>query len=366
MPRPRRKTELPTEASEPAAETAEGEGPAEPTLEQPAEPEQTEEQTQPEELTPAPAPVRASRRNTRAVAVAAQSEEPVVEEPAESPTEPQPASRFTRVRAAPVSRGQTQVPQVRTLPSQEQTSQEQTVAPSRTSIPTSLGPATAHIPTGIVGLDDLVEGGFEQGSSVLVTGDPGAGKTTFLMQFIYEGATKHKEPGVFITFEDRREDLIRHMKAYGWDLAKLEKDRLLIILDYPPHEIERFLTEGEILHDTILNLGAKRVAIDSLSTFALIFESEYKLRLGILKVLDQFKKWGTTVLASGEGRMNDRGEVEDRFGLEHLVDGFVYLYNLRRGERRERALEVIELKGIKHSTVVHPLLFERSGLRVEH
>ena len=83
-------------------------------------------------------------------------------------------------------------------------------------------------------------------------------------------------------------------------------------------------------------------------------------------MLSQFKKWGTTVLVTGEGRINERGEVQDRFELENLVDGFIYLYNLRRGERRERALEIIELKGIRHSTVVHPLVFERTGLRVEH
>lgn len=218
--------------------------------------------------------------------------------------------------------------------------------------------------SGVPGLDELMDGGFERNSVVLVTGDPGSGKTTFALQFLHEGA-RRGEPGVFITFEERKEDVMRHMRSYGWDLEQLVKEKKLVILDYPPHEIERFLTEGEILRDTIVNMGAKRVAIDSLSTFALIFENEYKMRLGIMKVLGQFKQWGTTVLVTGEGRINERGEVADRFGLENLVDGFVYLYNIRRGERRERAVEIIELKGIRHSTVVHPLTFERTGLRAE-
>lgn len=251
-------------------------------------------------------------------------------------------------------------PQPAEPPKEESPREERILA-----VPSTKKEREAKVQSGIGGLDALMEGGFEPRSAVLVTGDPGAGKTTFLIQYLYEGAKTYDEPGVLITFEERKEDLIRHMRAYGWDLEALEKQKKIAILDYPPHEIERFLTEGEILRDTILNIGAKRVAIDSLSTFSLIFENEYKLRLGVLKVLDQFKKWGTTVLASGEGHISEQGEVQDRFDLSSLVDGSIYLYNLRRGERRERALEIIELKGIKHSTVVHPLVFERTGLRVE-
>jgi len=293
-----------------------------------------------------------------------------VEEEAEEPITPKRAGRkrTTPVETEPEEEAPTPRRAAREAVPKEEAIYETVEAPpglTELAAPSTRKTSSEKVPTGIGGLDDLTEGGFERESVVLITGDPGSGKTTFLLQFLHDGA-KRGEPGVFITFEERKEDIIRHMKSYGWDLEKLIKEKKLVILDYPPHEIERFLTEGEILRDTIMNLGAKRVGIDSLSTFALIFENEYKMRLGIMKVLSQFKKWGTTILVTGEGRINERGEVQDRFELENLVDGFIYLYNLRRGERRERALEIIELKGIHHSTVVHPLVFERTGLRVEH
>ncbi|MFH1442772.1 MAG: ATPase domain-containing protein, partial [Candidatus Micrarchaeota archaeon] len=63
--------------------------------------------------------------------------------------------------------------------------------------------AAGRVPTGIPGLDELIEGGFEKGSVILVVGDTGTGKSTFAMQYLYNGATKYKEPGVYLTFEEK-------------------------------------------------------------------------------------------------------------------------------------------------------------------
>ena len=70
-----------------------------------------------------------------------------------------------------------------------------------------------RIPTGITGLDKLVEGGFPEGRSILLSGACGTGKTIFSMQYIYNGAKKYSEPGIYVTLDERpeliREDVIR-------------------------------------------------------------------------------------------------------------------------------------------------------------
>ncbi len=221
-----------------------------------------------------------------------------------------------------------------------------------------------HVPTGIPGLDELIEGGFEKGAVILVAGDTGTGKSTFAMQYLYNGAYKYNEPGVYLTFEEKREDVFRHMGRYGWDLEKLEKKKKLLILQYPPHDIDRFILEGEIIEDTIKDMGAKRLVIDSITSFALIFDSKYKRKLGIVKVLELLKKWGTTTMLTSEANTTDAGEIRAKFGLGYLADGLIHLYNIRQGDQRLKALEIVKMRGISHSNLIVPFEFKRKGIEL--
>ncbi|MBS3065685.1 hypothetical protein J4229_01425 [Candidatus Pacearchaeota archaeon] len=85
---------------------------------------------------------------------------------------------------------------------------------------------TERIPTGIKGFDELVQGGFPRNSSVLICGGPGTGKTIFGMEYIINGATKYKEKGLYITFEQRAESLRGQALQFGWNISKLEKKDL--------------------------------------------------------------------------------------------------------------------------------------------
>ncbi|MFH1750724.1 MAG: ATPase domain-containing protein [Candidatus Micrarchaeota archaeon] len=221
-----------------------------------------------------------------------------------------------------------------------------------------------HVPTGIPGLDELIEGGFEKGAVILVAGDTGTGKSTFAMQYLYNGATKYDEPGIYLTFEERKGDIYRHMLRYGWDLEKLEKQKKLMVMQYPPHDIDRFILEGEIIEDTIKDMGAKRLVIDSITTFALIFDSRYRRKLGIVKVLELLKKWGCTTLLTSEASPTHQGEVKAKFGLGYLADGLVNLYNIRQGDQRQKALEIVKMRGISHSNLIVPFEFKQKGIEL--
>jgi circadian clock protein KaiC len=82
-----------------------------------------------------------------------------------------------------------------------------------------------RVPTGIPSLDKIIDGGFNEGDTILVAGQPGAGKSTLGVQFIYNGAVKYNQTGVYVTFVESANKLKRNMLRFNWDLAKLEKKR---------------------------------------------------------------------------------------------------------------------------------------------
>ncbi len=99
-------------------------------------------------------------------------------------------------------------------------------------IPTAHGDtetALTKTVSGISGLDDITNGGLPKGRPTLIAGKAGSGKTLFAMQFLVSGATDYNEPGVFISFEEREEDLIKNVHSLGFDLPKLIAEKKIIL-----------------------------------------------------------------------------------------------------------------------------------------
>jgi len=223
--------------------------------------------------------------------------------------------------------------------------------------------ARKRIKSGIDGLDGMIEGGFIEGQILLLAGDAGAGKTTLASQFIYSGAEKHNEVGLFISFEETKELIYENMRRYGWDLAGLERENKVAFLEYPTQDVDHFLSQESIIRDTIDEYKIKRVAIDTITSFALIYETEYKRRQEVAKLLNKLRKWGCTIMLTSESRAFNT-EYQVRFGLDSLCDGLVYLYNIREGDVRVRALEVMKLRGTRHVQRMVPMRFTDSGMKL--
>src|SRR5436190_24301440 len=90
-------------------------------------------------------------------------------------------------------------------------------------------PALKKSPSGISGFDEITGGGLPQGRPTLVCGSAGCGKTLFSVEFIVRGAMQFGEPGVFVAFEEKAEELTMNVASMAFDLKKLEKDKLLRI-----------------------------------------------------------------------------------------------------------------------------------------
>lgn len=226
--------------------------------------------------------------------------------------------------------------------------------------------AVERISSGIPGLDDLIEGGLEKESIVLMVGSPGTGKTTLALQFLYNGAVQFKEPGVFITFAESRQSLFEHASPFGWKLEELEQKNLLRVLQFKPHQVGRVLSEGGgAIRDEIKALNAKRLALDSVSAYMLLFKEEYQKRENVVKFFDLLKEWHLTALIISE--MPAVLSQTQEASIAFLSDGIIALYYSRKpgSEERMHSIEVLKMRGTRHSAKPFPIIFGKNGLKVD-
>ena len=221
-----------------------------------------------------------------------------------------------------------------------------------------------RVPSGIPGLDELIEGGFERNSVVLVCGDAGSGKTTMTLQFLYNGAVEYGEPGIFITFEEGKNSVYKHALQYGWDFKELEDKGLFTFVEYKPQQIAEIIRGGSsTVKDAIDSIGAKRIGIDSLSSYSLLFKTPYEGREAVLALFNRLREWECTSVIVSEIILqfgSRRGEV----GVEFLSDAVLLLYYARQQDMKMRALEVLKMRGTRHSDKICPFKFIEKGIMV--
>lgn len=219
-------------------------------------------------------------------------------------------------------------------------------------------------PSGIPGMDELIEGGFPAGSSILVTGGAGTGKTIFSLQYIYEGA-KNGEPGLYVTLESNLKNVIWNMQSFNWDIKTLQDKNLMKIYRLhltatKPEEIEQQIhTELKTIAKIVKEIGAKRLVIDSTTAFALWIKEGGFLRHVLFEFVDSLKELGCTSLLVAETK---GGKTDfSAFGVEEfVVDGVIALYFIPPN----RSIFVRKMRGTKHSKTVHPFEINEKGFVV--
>jgi len=226
------------------------------------------------------------------------------------------------------------------------------------------------VKSGIPGLDDILGGGFLEGSIMTVGGRTGSGRSTFALQFLYNGAMKYDEPGLYISIEESKQDFLFHMSGCNWDLETAEKASKLLFLDYPIYEVDQILTQYGAIQEIINSTGIKRVVIDSVMPIALFFPDEEERKKGFLKLIDNIRKWGTTTMMVAEDTKSaERSTLPSTtFGIESFTDGWIniYFHYDPEKEERARAVEVIKMKGICHSTKAYPAEMDENGFRIHY
>lgn len=223
-------------------------------------------------------------------------------------------------------------------------------------------------PTGITGLDEITLGGLPQGRPTLICGSAGAGKTLFAIEFIVNGATKYKEPGVIISFEEREEDLEKNVASLGHDLKKLQAEGIISI-DFVRIDRSEIEETGEYdlsglfirLNHAIESVGAKRVILDTIENLFGGLANEGILRAELRRLFGWLKEKGVTAMITAE-----KGEgTLTRHGLEEYVSDCVILLDHRVTDQiSTRRLRVVKYRGSEHGTNEYPFLIDANGISV--
>jgi KaiC/GvpD/RAD55 family RecA-like ATPase len=234
--------------------------------------------------------------------------------------------------------------------------------------------ASEWIKTGVSGFDDLFENGVPKGSAVLVAGGAGSGKTIFCLQTVVHNALLGKKC-FYMSFEESEERLMHHMKDFGWDAEKLIQSGKLKIQRMSPFEITRNVDamlakeKGELLIDidpVILPEGFKPdiIVLDSLTAVASAFTGkEDSYRIYIEQLFRFFEKMESTSLLVTETK-----QIPDIFSTtgveEFLADGVIVFYNIKRGNIKESAIEVLKMRGEKHQKKIVAMQITSKGIVV--
>ena len=228
----------------------------------------------------------------------------------------------------------------------------------RASKKSSLG--AERVPTGIPGLDKLIEGGFIPGSSNLICGGTGAGKTIFCIQFLLDGLRKG-ENCLFLTLEEQPHDVISDVARFEWDLKK-HKDSGKLILEYrDPFQAADF---SAALIDKINEHKVSRVVVDSVSILGLYFKDPFEVRKELFKLVNSLKSAGVTALLTSEIPEDSKGL--SRFGVEEfLTDGVVILNYLGLGGGSYRSLQIRKMRRTTHGMDIYPFDLSKNGISVK-
>jgi circadian clock protein KaiC len=226
----------------------------------------------------------------------------------------------------------------------------------------------ARLSTGIMGLDSIIEGGLPENHIYLVEGEPGTGKTTVALQFLFEGI-KNGESVLYVTLSETKKELQDIARTHGWSLEGLNIFELVPSGEslkpesqytiFHPSEIELNETTSAVLEE-VERLKPRRVVFDSLSEMRLLARDPLRYRRQILALKQYFSPRDCTVIL-----LDDKTSDTKDLQVQSIVHGVLTLEHLavEYGAERRR-MRVIKLRGSRFRGGFHDFNIETGGVRV--
>jgi circadian clock protein KaiC len=219
------------------------------------------------------------------------------------------------------------------------------------------------VSSGIPSLDKILGGGFQSGDTILLAGQPGAGKTTLGLQFLYDGATNCDEPGIYVSFVESVSKLKRNAVPFGWDLEALDRSGKLRILDMLQTTAERGASVNlETILQEVSRIKAKRIVIDSFSAMTMYIESIPETRSFAVLMNKFFEAANCTTIL-----MLEVPWAQTKIGNgfeEFLADGLIVMESVVDNFRVTRRLFVPKLRGANHLLDCYEFFISREGINI--
>jgi circadian clock protein KaiC len=218
-----------------------------------------------------------------------------------------------------------------------------------------------RLKTGISKLDHLLGDGIPRGSSLLIAGVAGTGKTALALEFVYRGALA-REKGIVFSFEETQARLRATASGFGWDLDKQIERGMIEIVFIPQPNI---MVEAHLLmmREKIDAMQARRVAVDSISVFLHKVKDPQIARektFQVASIIQNAQAVGflATDIPYGSNQVS-------RFGVEEtVVDGVILLSSTAEGLERQRYLEIYKLRNTAHLKGRHSMVIDKGGIEI--
>jgi KaiC domain protein len=211
-----------------------------------------------------------------------------------------------------------------------------------------------RVKIGIEGLDQMMGGGLVPGTICAIIGTYGTGKTTFALQFIWEGL-KNGENVIYISLEEEEDRLYLYMKQKGWDISPYRESALTVIkLDPSDFNLAVNRIKNE-LPTLVRELGATRVVIDPVSLFEDLFERASDRRREMFRFVEALREQNCTIIITSETDKDTPFSSRHNL-IEYLADTVILLRYVRPSDLTDvhLALEVVKMRLSAHSREIKP------------
>ena len=224
-------------------------------------------------------------------------------------------------------------------------------------------PGTAErVSTGIASLDKLFQGGgYTRGSTILVSGTAGTGKTSLAAAFAVQ-TCKRGERCLFLSYEESPGQLIQNLRSIGFDLEPLVKKGLLKIVSTRPSffGLEMHLLD---LYKLLADFQPKAVVIDPLTSL-LGQGNRLEVQSMLTRMIDALKSKTITGFFTSLVSSTEQNDTSGEIGVSSLIDTWIVVRELEenQGQRRIRGIYIVKSRGMGHSSDVHKLVVSNDGL----
>jgi circadian clock protein KaiC len=218
-----------------------------------------------------------------------------------------------------------------------------------------------RISSGIRDIDDMLDGkGFYRGSSILLSGTAGTGKTSLAAAFV-DAACQRGERCLFFAFEESTSQILRNMRSIGIDLSPHVKKGLLQFHVARPtlYGLEMHLVT---MYDLIKEYEPSVVVMDPITDFTVV-GTKAEVKAAITRIIDFLRTNQITGIFTSF-TLEDNSPDQFIVGFSSLIDAFISLRNLESNGEHHRGLFILKARGIAHSNQIRSLILTDDGITI--